>query len=137
MTLSVPNPSGIERTPSRSPYANTRDGMPTPVMAGSQGGGGRNLQPPEIRPITKGAAVMAARTTRSLLRQSSPCARFARACVSRRTFARSPLRRGELDHPLRFVLRRHPAVRRELIDEVRQILAQSGQQVALIHPALS
>jgi hypothetical protein len=31
-----------------------------------------------------------------------------------------------LYHPFRFIARRHPAARRELIDEKRQILAQSG-----------
>jgi hypothetical protein len=48
-----------------------------------------------------------------------------------------PLHGGGLYHPRRFLFRRHPAVRRELIDKPRQMLAQSGQQVVAIHPALS
>lgn len=97
----------------------------------------KNLESMEMKAITKQAAAMAARTIRSPLETIISLRALRALASSRRTFARSPLRGGELDHPLRFVLRRHPAVRRELIDEVRQILAQSGKQVALIHPALS
>src|SRR5258708_25719876 len=112
--------------------------MPTPKTARlASAPTVKNLESIEVKPISKQAAAMAA-TTRSPLGTIISRARASRALASgRRTFARSPLRRGELYHPLRFVLRRHPAVRRELIDEVRQILAQSGKQVALIHPALS
>ena len=98
----------------------------------------QNLQSTEMRPITKQAAAMAARTIRSPFGTIISAARASRALASgRRKFAQPPLRGGELCHPRRFVLRRHPAVRRELIDEARQMLAQSGNQVAAIHPGLS
>ena len=113
--------------------------MPTPKTARlARALAVKNLESIEMRAKTKQAAAMAARTIRSPLGTIIFAARASRALASgRRTFALSPLRRGELYHPLCFILGRHPTVRRELIDEVRQILAQSGQQVALIHPALS
>src|SRR5262245_35996644 len=46
-------------------------------------------------------------------------------------------RAGELHHPRRFLLRRQPPLRRELVDEAREMLAQFREHVAAIHPGLS
>src|SRR6516165_1835624 len=41
-----------------------------------------------------------------------------------------------LDHPRGFLFRWQPAVRRELVDEAREMLAQPGEQICAIHPGL-
>jgi hypothetical protein len=112
--------------------------MPTPMTARlARALTVKNLESIEVRPISKQAAALAARTTRSPFATNHlRCACFGRACVTQADLRAITFARGELYHPLRFVLRRHPAVRRELIDEAWQILAQSGKQVAVIHPRL-
>ena len=40
------------------------------------------------------------------------------------------------DHPLRFIIVRQPAVRRELVDEAREMLAEPGEQILASHPGL-
>jgi hypothetical protein len=40
------------------------------------------------------------------------------------------------DHALRFIIARQPAVRRELVDEAREMLAEPGEQILASHPGL-
>src|SRR5262245_27541995 len=42
----------------------------------------------------------------------------------------------DLGHPRGFLFRRQPAVRRELVDKAREMLAQPGEQICVIHPGL-
>src|SRR5437867_8258646 len=44
--------------------------------------------------------------------------------------------RTRLHHPLCLLLGRQPAVRRELVDQLRQILTKTGEQIVALHAGL-